>query len=204
MSVDPIQNTLPGERILDVVPMIQPQIEPPVWHRHLNLFTGRSLSSIALTAEQQGRAGRLATYGQMVSAGVVQGLQVDTEREDAVWFGDALPPGAKPFPEDGESWNWVATNPAPLAGRRAHQSPLTAGLHHHGFIGATNRLVINPGDSLIAYVYLDPSNPPTEILLQWHDWESNSWEHRAFWGANTIALGTDNTESRHSMGLSTV
>ncbi|MEX0268917.1 hypothetical protein AB3R30_07235 [Leptolyngbyaceae cyanobacterium UHCC 1019] len=200
MSIDPIQNPLPGERILDVVPMIQPQIEPPVWHRHLNLFTGRSLSSIALTAEQQGRAGRLATYGQIVSAGVVQGLQVDTEREDAVWFGDALPPGAKPFPEDGESWNWVATNPTPLAGRRSHQSPLTAGFHQHGFIGATNRLVIHPGDSLIAYVYLDPSNPPNEILLQWHDWEANSWEHRAFWGANRIALGTDNTESRHPMG----
>ena len=53
------------------------------------------------------------------------------------------------------------------------------------------------GDTLFAYVYLDPANPPSEVMLQWND---GSWEHRAYWGANLIGWGTDGTASRRSMG----
>lgn len=79
MKIEPIQYPLPGEQIIDVIPTIQPNVEP-FWYRRLNLFTGRSLSSGALNAEQQGRSGRLATRGQMVSPGVIKGLQVDIEQ----------------------------------------------------------------------------------------------------------------------------
>ena len=34
-------------------------------------------------------------------------------------------------------------------------------------------------------------------MLQWND---GSWEHRAYWGANTISYGSDGTASRHYMG----
>lgn len=53
------------------------------------------------------------------------------------------------------------------------------------------------GDKLIAYVYLDPANPPSEIMLQWND---GTWEHRAYWGTNQIAWGVDGTISRAFMG----
>ena len=53
------------------------------------------------------------------------------------------------------------------------------------------------GDTLFAYVYLDPANPPSEVMLQWND---GSWEHRAYWGANLITWGTDGTVSRRYMG----
>ena len=53
------------------------------------------------------------------------------------------------------------------------------------------------GDTLFAYVYLDPANPPSEVMLQWND---GSWEHRAYWGANLIGFGTDGTVSRRFMG----
>ena len=43
-----------------------------------------------------------------------------------------------------------------------------------------------------------PANPPTEVMLQWHD--GASWEHRAYWGANTIGWGVDGTASRRYMG----
>jgi hypothetical protein len=71
-------------------------------------------------------------------------------------------------------------------------------LHQHLFRDTTATLAIGSGDTLYAYVYLDPANPPTEVMLQWHD--GTSWSHRAYWGANRIAYGTDGTASRRSMG----
>jgi hypothetical protein len=58
-------------------------------------------------------------------------------------------------------------------------------------------LVVGIGDTLFAYVYLDPANPPAEVMLQWND---GSWEHRAYWGANLIGLGTNGTVSRRYIG----
>ena len=113
-----------------------------------------------------------------------------------VWVEDAVPAGAATG-GDGEGWNWVSSNPAPYSGALAHQSALLSGEHQHYFQGATATLSVAVGDTLFAYVYLDPANPPSEVMLQWND---GSWEHRAYWGSNFIAWGTDGTVSRHSMG----
>jgi hypothetical protein len=51
---------------------------------------------------------------------------------------------------------------------------------------------------LFAWVFLDPKNPPTEIMLSWHD--GSSWEHRAYWGANTITYGRDGSPGRFRAG----
>lgn len=75
MDIRPIQSPLPSEHVVEIQPDIAPQVTT-LWRRRLNLFTGRSLSATALEAEQQGRAGHLATYGQRVSPGVVRGLEV--------------------------------------------------------------------------------------------------------------------------------
>jgi hypothetical protein len=56
-----------------------------------------------------------------------------------------------------------------MSGSLAHQSALLSGLHQHYFYGATGMLAAAPRDTLYANVYLDRSNPPSEILLQWHD-----------------------------------
>lgn len=80
MKVTPFTRPLKGERILGVQPPLAPDAQI-TWRRRLHLFTGRSLSDIALTIEQEGRAGHLATRGQRVSAGVVTGLETALERE---------------------------------------------------------------------------------------------------------------------------
>jgi len=54
------------------------------------------------------------------------------------------------------------------------------------------------GDSLYAYVYLDPSNMPSEVELQW--WDGAGWDHRAYWGANNITYGADGTNARRYIG----
>jgi hypothetical protein len=117
--------------------------------------------------------------------------------EETVWVEDDLPAGATKF-GDKEDWTWVSTNPSPFSGTRAHQSNLVANdWHQHLFLGATEALGIEPGDKLFAYVYLDPTNPPEQIMLQWH---SGNWDHRAYWGANKIPWGQDGTASRRYMG----
>lgn len=69
-----------GEHVIGVSPPLDPNVNPG-WYRRLNLYTGRSLSDTALRAEQQGRAGVLATRGQAVSPGIVTGLELDATRD---------------------------------------------------------------------------------------------------------------------------
>jgi hypothetical protein len=118
--------------------------------------------------------------------------------DDTVWVEDTTPAGATLAATDGDSWNWISSNPTPFSGNLAHQSNIASGLHQHYFVGATDTLVINTGDTLIAYVYLDPVNIPSQIILQWND--GSSWEHRAYWGADIVGWGTNGTASRQYMG----
>ena len=91
----------------------------------------------------------------------------------------------------------MSANPAPFSGSLAHQSALVSGTHQHYFISASSPLPVAAGETLFAYVFLDPANPPSQVMLQWND---GSWEHRAYWGANIIPWGVDGTVSRRFMG----
>lgn len=106
---------------------------------------------------------------------------------------DAVPAGAT----QGGTWNFIGANLAPFSGALAHQSTLQTGIHQHYFYNASDTLTVNSGDTLIAYVYLDPANPPSEVMLQWNN---GTWHHRAYWGANNITWGTNGTNSRRFMG----
>lgn len=116
---------------------------------------------------------------------------------ETVWVDDDLPAGAIP---DGiaEGWNWTTANPAPFSGSLANQSNIVAGVvHQHFFYNSFETMTVNAGDRLFAYVYIDPANLPSTVMLQWND---GSWEHRAYWGANNMPWGTDGTSSRLFMG----
>lgn len=121
---------------------------------------------------------------------------------EVVWVNDALPAGATPDVVD-DVWNWVSNNPAPFNGQLAHRTYFgnsgdPVQFRAHSFSGATVPMSIQPGDVLFAYVYLDPTYKPNEIILQWND--GDGWEHRAFWGSNFVDLGVTGTESRRFMG----
>src|SRR5882672_3002282 len=94
------------------------------------------------------------------------------------WSDDSVPAGAVSL-TGGDNWNWVTANPAPNSGTVAHQSNLASGLHEHFFNYAGETLSPAAGEVLFAYVYLDPANLPSEIMLSWN---SDGWEHRAYWG----------------------
>jgi mono/diheme cytochrome c family protein len=115
-----------------------------------------------------------------------------------VWVDDAIPEGSTPGSEKKSgAWQWIQS-PAPvLHGHRASEST-ASDLQQHLFTGAKHPLVIGEGDKLVGHVFVDPANPPEEIMLQFHD--GSTWEHRAFWGANKIDWGSDNSPSRLAVG----
>ena len=115
-----------------------------------------------------------------------------------VWIDDALPAGATVGSDGGDSLTWVSSSPAPHSGSLAAQTVEAPGLHENWFTGATSVLAVFTGDTLFAWVYVDPAHPPAEILLGWND--GSTWNHRAYWGADTITYGTDGTASRYHVG----
>jgi hypothetical protein len=116
---------------------------------------------------------------------------------NVVWVDDALPTGAAPG-GDGDSWTWTSSNPSPASGNLTHPSASASGMHQHYFSGAWSTMKVGTNTVLYSYIYLDPANPPSELMLQWND--GSSWEHRAYWGANNLSYGNDSTASRYKVG----
>ena len=73
-----------------------------------------------------------------------------------------------------------------------------SGNNQHFFVNSKNPYtIISNQDEFFAYVYLDPKNPPKQVMLQLND---GNWEHRAYWGESLIPYGKENTTSRIKMG----
>jgi hypothetical protein len=114
------------------------------------------------------------------------------------WVEDGVPAGAWIAAERGDQWLWVSSNPTPFSGALAHQSASVAGIHNHYFSGASTKLAVNAHDTLFTHVYLNPANPPREIMLLWFD--GSSWAHGAYWGENLIPWGVNGTASQRRIG----
>jgi hypothetical protein len=95
-------------------------------------------------------------------------------------------------------WNWLSQDGQvkPFSGDRFTKSTHEE-LGQHFFSGAKDPLIVTEKDALFAYVYLDPKNPPKQIMLQWND---GSWDHRTYWGDNKINWGKENTPARFKAG----
>lgn len=117
---------------------------------------------------------------------------------EVVWFDDALPAGAVADVPTSTRNAWSWSNVQVASGTVSHVEGPQAGLHEHTFLNATQGLLLRAGDMLFTYVYLDPCNPPKQLVLAFND---GSWEHRAYWGENLIqGAGTDGAPSRFRMG----
>jgi subtilisin len=173
----------------------------------LNLLAPGNI--ITFSAPGGGGAG---VFGTSMAAAHASGAMAILRQElpigtnSTVWFDDAMPEGAVPWPDNtatggvDESWNWVSANPTPHSGIASHQSSIVAAtnIRQHYFMNATSTLQIGTGEILYAWVYVDPVEKPSQIMLQWND--GTSWEHRAYWGENKIEWGVDGTPSRINMG----
>jgi hypothetical protein len=120
------------------------------------------------------------------------------ERSEHVWIDDAVPAGAQ-TPADGGinlAWNFVGP-PHPVHSGGKSLRLAADGLKQFVLEKAAPGLRVGGGDKLFAYVYLDPKDPPKEIMLQWH---SDAWRHRAYWGDNLIPWGKENSPERRHLG----
>ncbi len=117
------------------------------------------------------------------------------QRSDYIWIEDDLPRGASPT-ENG-AWTFETFPSQPVHAGDKSVDIAGDGLNQRAFEKASDSLHVGEGDSLFAYVFLDPTNPPKEIMLQWH---TDGWKHRAYWGANVIDWGKDNSTERFHVG----
>lgn len=124
-----------------------------------------------------------------------------TSHSDTVWMEDDPPTTKQVYPSG--TWNTLTstTFPRQVSGSKAFQTDIHTSIAPDGyayfFEGASQQLTINTGDTLFAYVYIDPVNTPSEIMLQW---KNGSWSHRAYWGQTIINWGTDGTASSRRIG----
>ena len=115
---------------------------------------------------------------------------VRPEPEEQVWIDGQLPAGAR------AEGDWQFVEEPVFSGTRASKGT-ARGRDQHFFTGASDPLVVSEGDVLFAHVYLDPQDPPQQIMMQWND---GSWDHRAYWGGDYIDWGQRGTPSRREMG----
>lgn len=102
---------------------------------------------------------------------------------EVIWVDDQVPAGAIAR----DVWVWDTAQKA--SGSQSSTQPSQAGIHQHYFDSAPAPFTVGVNDALVAYVLLDPCDPPQEVMLQWWD-PVAGWEHRAYWGPDLIQWGT--------------
>ncbi|MBN8442667.1 MAG: hypothetical protein J0M28_13370 [Thauera sp.] len=83
-------------------------------------------------------------------------------------------------------------------GSGGHTEPAAVGLHQHFFENAGVTFTVAAGERFYTWVFIDPSNPPSQLMLQWR--VGASWEQRAYWGLSRIGWGVEGTVSRRRLG----
>ncbi len=114
---------------------------------------------------------------------------------EVVWIDDATPPGATL----NTAYNWDTTqvasgNTADLVG-----TTIDTALTQHYFTNAPNGPTLKVDDMIVVYVFLDPCNPPRQLMLQFSD-TTSGYDRRAYWGENLIDFGEYHTVRRRRMG----
>jgi len=79
------------------------------------------------------------------------------------------------------------------AGGKVHRGSVARqqkadGLIQHLADASKKPLELIEGDVFFTYVWLDPDNPPTQVMLQFNP-DGKDWSHRAYWGADDIPFG---------------
>ncbi|MBU6239962.1 MAG: DUF1553 domain-containing protein [Planctomycetes bacterium] len=118
---------------------------------------------------------------------------------ETVWMDDAFPPDGNLFASPGQPTMFVssdANNPVFSGSKSLKRTD--PGLAQDVWDQAKTPLAIPQQGKIFAQVYLDPSNMPQSIMIQFF---KNGWLHRAMWGNyDAIPWGAANTTQRVNMG----
>ncbi len=115
-----------------------------------------------------------------------------------VWMNDDIPAGWRITASPGAPTQFVSDGPVhPATGLRALRRQ-DKGLAQDVIEAGPVPMAIPAEARLFAQVYLDPSDPPRAIMLQY---KTGEWKHRAVWGDyEVIDWGAAGTTERVSMG----
>lgn len=123
---------------------------------------------------------------------------VKPQRRERIWLDDEFPPGAviDGVPE-GITWFMGDEAVGVFSGQRSLEQT-AVGIGQVFYSRGAEPFEIKPREEIFAYVWLDPENPPSSIMLQFN---VRGWNHRAVWGdPNKIPWGTPETASRYNAG----
>jgi hypothetical protein len=105
----------------------------------------------------------------------------ETQDIETVWIDDAQDTGGK---NDGD-WTFVSA-PNPIYSGTKSREQSGEGRVQHFFSGANQGIKVVETMRFYAWVYVDPLNPPTALMLQLNN---GVWDHRGVWGTDDIRPG---------------
>jgi len=113
-----------------------------------------------------------------------------------LWFEDGFPPGAKA----GASGHPLQLTgaPDPVFSGKVSLKRSGAGMAQDYYESGAEPLVVPPQASVFLMVYLDPADPPEEVMIQFLS--GGTWKHRAVWGQDIIEFGARGTPERFVAG----
>ena len=118
------------------------------------------------------------------------------QTSEQVWFDDAFPAGVK-VGVAGDPTCFVSSEEGPVFSGKAALKRSAQGVAQD-FFSEGGRFTIPPNGKISVHVFLDPAQPPTAVMLQFH---TKGWNHRAVWGEEgAIPFGKVRTPERVRMG----
>ncbi len=119
------------------------------------------------------------------------------QEAENVWLDDDFP--AKAQVNYTGKWTTAAEGGQVYSGARALKRS-GKGISQDFYETGAELLEVPQDGKFFAHVWLDPKDPPKEIMMQFHI-QGTNWEHRAVWGdKDAIAWGAADTVSRHVAG----
>jgi hypothetical protein len=110
-----------------------------------------------------------------------------------IWFEDGFPKGAKA----GASGHPQTLVDDPVFSGEKSLKRGGKGMAQDYYESGAVPLTVPEGAKFFVHVYLDPSDAPEEVMIQFH---TTGWNHRVLWGADVIEFGKKGTTERFVAG----
>lgn len=163
-----------------------PVLELPTEEQKQTLATLESDLATAESKHDSLRAQLVSRIGDWTPPGTVERVWIDDNQ-----------PGDRNY---SGTWAFNGQDTVPARSGLKSRRQSSEALVQHFFDRAKPTVSAPPASSFYAWVYLDPADPPSAIMLQLND--GKGWEHRAVWGNDDIPYGrrTDSWNGYRRMG----